>query len=130
MDATCLSNDAMRTVLVVEDESALRDATREILERNGYAVVTAGDGQSALLMSNRHEGTIDVLLTDVVMPKMQGTELADAIRLQRPGIAVVYMTGYAKEGFRAGGGVHPAALVEKPVSEARLLDAVRRQLPD
>ncbi len=120
----------MRTVLVVEDESVLRDATREMLERNGYDVVTVGDGQSALLMSNRHQGTIDLLLTDVVMPKMQGTELADAIRLQRPDIAVVYMSGYAKEGFRAAGGVHPAALVEKPVSEARLLDAVRRELPD
>jgi len=118
-----------RTVLVVEDESMLREMTREILERNGYAVLTAGDGEAALALSRTYEGAIDVLLTDVVMPKMQGTELADAVRLHRPSVVVVYMTGYAKEAFRERG-VRPIALVEKPVSEETLLDVIRSFLPD
>ncbi len=115
----------MKTVLVVEDERALRTMTREILERNGFVVLDAGDGQSALELSRGHEGAIDVLLTDVVMPQMQGTELADAIRLERPDVAVVYMTGYAKEAFRDRG-VRPVALVEKPVAEEQLLEVLRQ----
>jgi CheY-like chemotaxis protein len=118
-----------RTVLVVEDESALRDTTREMLERNGYDVLTARDGEAALELSRGHPGVIDVLLTDVVMPKMQGTELADALRAQRPGVAVVYMTGYAKEAFREPG-VRPIALVEKPVAEEALLELLESYLPD
>jgi CheY-like chemotaxis protein len=118
-----------RTVLVVEDESVLRDMTREILERNGYEVLTAGDGETALASSQSFDGRIDVLLTDVVMPRMQGTELADALRLQRPDVVVVYMTGYAKEAFRERG-VRPIALVEKPVSEETLLDVIESFLPD
>lgn len=118
-----------RTVLVVEDESMLRDMTREILERNGYNVLTAGDGEAALASSRTFDGVIDVLLTDVVMPRMQGTELADALRLQRPDVVVVYMTGYAKEAFRERG-VRPIALVEKPVSEETLLDVIRSFLPN
>jgi hypothetical protein len=118
-----------RTVLVVEDESMLRDMTREILERNGYTVLTAGDGEAALEVSRSYDDVIDVLLTDVVMPKMQGTELADALRLQRPAVVVVYMTGYAKEAFRERG-VRPIALVEKPVTEETLLDVIQSFLPD
>lgn len=118
-----------RTVLVVEDESMLRDMTREILERNGYNVLTAGDGEAAIASSRTFDGVIDVLLTDVVMPRMQGTELADALRLQRPDVVVVYMTGYAKEAFRERG-VRPIALVEKPVSEETLLDVIRSFLPN
>ena len=129
MNATQTSRrQSTKMVLVVEDERPLRFMTREILERNGYAVLDAGDGQAALELSRDHDGPIDLLLTDVVMPRMQGTELADAIRLQRPEIAVVYMTGYAREAFRDRG-VRPVALVEKPVTEAHLLDMLREHLP-
>lgn len=121
-------NGSTTTVLVVEDERALRLMTTEILERNGYTVLAAGDGEAALEVSRDYDGVIDILLTDVVMPRMQGTELADAIRLQRPEIAIVYMTGYAKEAFRDRG-VRPVALVEKPVTEEQLLEVLRQQLP-
>jgi two-component system, cell cycle sensor histidine kinase and response regulator CckA len=121
--------DSTKTILVVEDERALRTMTREILERNGYAVLDAGDGEAAVELSHDHHGAIDVLLTDVVMPRMQGTELADTIRLQRPDIAVVYMTGYAKEAFRDRA-VRPVALVEKPVTEEQLLEVLRLYQPD
>jgi two-component system cell cycle sensor histidine kinase/response regulator CckA len=116
-----------RTVLVVEDETTWRETTREILERHGYAVFTADDGEAALELSRTFDGVIDVLLTDVVMPRMQGTELADALRVQRPDVTVVYMTGYATEAFRERG-VRPTALVEKPVSEGSLLDVIERSL--
>ncbi len=116
-------------MLVVDDEPELRELTRVMLERNGYDVVVAGDGQSALALSRHYSGTIHLLLTDVVMPAMQGTELADAIRRQRPGIAVVYMTGYSKEALEDPG-MRPVALVEKPLDEETLLDVLRRHLPD
>ena len=130
VDAARASGDGVaKTVLVVEDERALRLMTVEILERSGYAVLEAGDGEAALDVSNEYDGIIDVLLTDVVMPRMQGTELADAIRLQRPEIVIIYMTGYAKEAFRDRG-VRPVALVEKPVTEEHLLEVLRQHLPD
>ncbi len=125
LNATRMSGrDSTKTILVVEDERVLRTMTREILERNGYAVLDARDGDAAVELSHDHDGVIDVLLTDVVMPRMQGTELADTIRLQRPEIAVVYMTGYAKEAFRDRA-VRPVALVEKPVTEEQLLEVLR-----
>jgi two-component system, cell cycle sensor histidine kinase and response regulator CckA len=125
--ARASGHDSPTTVLVVEDERALRLMTVEILERNGYAVLEAGDGEAALDVSNEHDGVIDILLTDVVMPRMQGTELADAIRLRRPEIVIIYMTGYAKEAFRERG-VRPVALVEKPVTEQHLLEVLRQHL--
>jgi CheY-like chemotaxis protein len=119
--------DLTKTVLLVEDEGALRLATREMLERNGYFVLDAGDGEAALELSRDHDGRIDVLLTDVVMPRMQGTELADAMRLQRPEIVIVYMTGYATEAFRDRG-VRPVALLEKPVTETDLLEVLHQHM--
>jgi two-component system cell cycle sensor histidine kinase/response regulator CckA len=116
-------------VLVVDDEPELRELTTQLLERNSYDVVAAGDGQAALALSRHHEGPIDLLLTDVVMPAMQGTELADAIRLQRPGIVVVYMTGYSKDAL-ADPGMRPVALVEKPFDEETLLEVLRLHLPN
>jgi len=134
-----LPDNVGRTVLVVDDEPELREQTQQMLERNGDDAVVVGDGQSALALSRHHRGTIDLLLTDVVMPAMQGTELADAIRLQRPGIVVVSMTGYSKEALGDPGmrpealgdpGMRPVALVEKPFDEQTLLGLLRRHLPD
>jgi len=113
----------------VDDEPELREQTQQMLERNGYDVVAAGDGLSALALSRHHRGTIDRLLTDVVMPARQGTELADAIRLQRPGTAVVSMTGNSEES-PGDPGMRPVALVEKPIDEQTLLEVLRRHLPD
>jgi PAS domain S-box-containing protein len=118
-----------KTALVVEDEAGLRDVIRRMLERNGYTVLVAGDGPAAIALSEAHVGDIDLLLTDVVMPKMQGTELADAIQQRRPGIVVVYMTGYARDAFGESG-VRPTALIEKPFREEQLLDVLRRHAPD
>jgi PAS domain S-box-containing protein len=116
---------AGRTALVVEDEAGLREVIRRMLERHGYAVLVAADGPSAIELSRAHAGTIDVLLTDVVMPRMQGTELADAICADRPDTLVVYMTGYAREAF-ADSDTHPTAVIEKPFREEDLLAVLRQ----
>jgi two-component system, cell cycle sensor histidine kinase and response regulator CckA len=121
-------NGSVRTALVVEDEPETRALTRLMLERNGYAVVDAGDGQAALTLSRLHPGRIDLLLTDVVMPSMQGTELADAISTQRPGVVVVYMSGHALSAF-GDESARPIAFLEKPFGEEDLLTVLQEHLP-
>jgi CheY-like chemotaxis protein len=82
------------TILLVEDEAVVRRLVAEILETNGYSVLQAGDGPSALEVLRRHKGPVDLLLTDVVMPGMSGREVAQAVTQMRPGTHVVYMSGY------------------------------------
>ena len=83
------------TVLVVEDEPPLRTLVRGILESCGYRVLEAGDGGEALAICERHEGPIDLVLTDVVMPQMGGPELALRLASRWPKIRIIYMSGYA-----------------------------------
>ena len=110
------------TVLVVEDEDALREVTRRIFTRNGYQVITAADGPQALRVAAGHPGEIHLLVIDVVMPHMLGKEVAERMRLIRPEIEVVFMSGYARGVLTSEGRLDPGvALVEKPFSEADLL---------
>ena len=110
------------TVLVVEDEAALRDVTERIFTRNGYHVMTAASGPEALGMARDHPGEIHLLVTDVVMPQMLGKEVAERMRAVKPGIRVLYMSGYARPVLTSQGRLNPGmVLVEKPFSEASLL---------
>jgi PAS domain S-box-containing protein len=110
------------TVLVVEDEEALREVTERIFTRNGYRVITAASGPDALALVARHTGEIHLLVTDVVMPQMLGKEVADRVRELRPDIEVLYMSGYAQPVLASQGRLEPGvALVDKPFSEAALL---------
>jgi PAS domain S-box-containing protein len=110
------------TVLVVEDEEALREVTRRIFTRNGYQVITAASGPEALGIADGHPGEIHLLVTDVVMPHMLGKEVAEKMRLIKPEIEVVFMSGYARPVLASQGRLDPGvALVEKPFSEADLL---------
>jgi nitrogen-specific signal transduction histidine kinase/CheY-like chemotaxis protein len=110
------------TVLVVEDEAALREVTRRILARNGYQVITAASGPEALDIAREHQGEIHLLVTDVVMPHMLGKEVAEQVLLIKPGTEVLYMSGYARPVLSSQGRLEPGvALVEKPFSEADLL---------
>ena len=84
-------------ILVVEDEPAVRDLAVQVLTECGYEVLAASDGPEALEIGHQHEGTIDLLLTDVVMPHMNGKELAAQLRSQWPGIRVLYMSGYTDQ---------------------------------
>ena len=82
------------TVLVVDDEVYLRNVMAEVLVMNGYAVLAAEGPRAALLIGGIHRGSIDLFLTDVVMPEMSGFELADRLQAARPGLQVLYMSGY------------------------------------
>ena len=110
------------TVLLVEDEEALREVTRRIFARNGYRVITAANGPEALGIAASHPGEIHLLVTDVVMPHMLGKEVAEKMRLIKPEIEVVFMSGYARPVLASQGRLDPGvALVGKPFSEADLL---------
>jgi PAS domain S-box-containing protein len=111
-----------QVVLVVEDEPAMREVTRRILARNGYEVVAAAGGQEALAALTRRLGHIDLLLTDVIMPHMQGKELAGKVLALHPRTRVVYMSGYTEGLLSAQGVLEPGIhLIEKPFSETSLL---------
>ena len=109
------------TVLVVEDEAAIRRVTNRLLTRNGYRVLLAASGAEALELAATHH--FDVLLTDVVMPGLSGPELADRIRHRRPEVRVLFMSGYSQGVLSPQQGLgEGAALMDKPFSERTLLD--------
>jgi signal transduction histidine kinase/CheY-like chemotaxis protein len=110
------------TVLVVEDEAALREVTKRIFVRNGYKVITAANGPDALAVAANHPGEIHLLVTDVVMPHMLGKVVAERMRVIKPEIEVLFMSGYAQPALASQGRLEPnVALVEKPFSEAELM---------
>src|SRR5262249_51654149 len=82
------------TVLVVEDEHAVRQLARQVLQTSGYTVLTADHGEEALTVAAGHGGPIHLLLTDLVMPRMNGRQLAEELGRFRPGVKVVFMSGY------------------------------------
>jgi signal transduction histidine kinase/ActR/RegA family two-component response regulator len=117
------------TVLVVEDDDAVRDLAVRCLMKYGYHVLPAGDGEEALETSSGHEGAIDLLLTDVVMPRMNGKELASRLRARRPQTRVLYMSGYTDEAVIHHGVLEPGTLfLQKPFNPADLARRVREVL--
>jgi CheY-like chemotaxis protein len=109
-------------VLVVEDEAALREVTRRILARNGYEVLVASNGYQAINLATTGTQHLDVLLTDVVMPGIQGKEVAERVRRLRPEVRVLYMSGYTHGLLGVQGILEPGVhLLEKPFSETSLL---------
>lgn len=118
------------TILLVEDSAALRELTRVILQRDGYKILEAEDGVAALEVSNNFSGEIDLLLSDVVMPRMRGPVLAEKMLKQRPGVAVVFLSGYTEEAIAQSDGISGFVLVEKPYTASSLLNSVRHALDD
>jgi DNA-binding NtrC family response regulator len=116
-------------ILLVEDETAVRAAARRILSKNGYRVFESASPTDAIGLCADPSRKIDLVLTDVVMPEMSGMDLAARIHEARPGLAVLYMSGYpqdviAHQGL-VSGEVH---LLEKPFTQKGLLQAVREAL--
>jgi CheY-like chemotaxis protein len=112
------------TILVVEDEEALREVTERIFTRGGYRVITAANGIEALEVAAGHDGEIDLLVTDVVMPHMLGKEVAERMRAIRPGIDVLYMSGYARPVLASQGRLdRDVNLIEKPFTATTLVEA-------
>jgi two-component system cell cycle sensor histidine kinase/response regulator CckA len=117
------------TILVAEDAEPLRRLTKSLLEGHGFAVLAARDGEEALGLAGRHSGRIDLLLTDVVMPGINGRVLAERLLRSRPETKILYMSGYT-DSFIAGHGVldQKTNLLHKPFTEETLLDRVGRAL--
>jgi len=115
------------TVLVAEDEESVRLLTVQSLERHGYRVLAADSGEAALKIASTFDGTIDLLVSDVVMPGMKGPELAERLRAMRPGVRVLLMSGYAADVVTPND-LREAALLSKPFSPAALTKAVRAAL--
>ncbi|WP_229076494.1 ATP-binding protein [Actinoplanes sp. DH11] len=117
------------TLLVVEDEDALRDVAGRILSGAGYRVLCAAGGTQALDLAARHDGEIDLLVSDVVMPGMLGNELAERLTARWPDTRVLFMSGYAQPVLASQGTLEEGvALLEKPFTATDLLTAVRKRL--
>ena len=112
-------------ILVVDDEVMIRNVARITLEADGYFILTAHDGEEALHISRSFPGTIHAVLSDVKMPKMDGLELREWILKERPGVAILLMSGYADATLPAG-----AAFLAKPFDPAALKDRIRQLLAD
>ena len=117
------------TILLVEDEAALREVTRRILSAAGYNVIVASDGLEALQVAEAHDAQIDMLLSDVVMPQMNGPLLAERLIAQRPSIRVLLMSGFAQPILDSGGHLGAGiALIEKPFSGPALLAKIAQSI--
>ncbi|HTF43784.1 MAG TPA: response regulator [Terriglobales bacterium] len=117
------------TVLLAEDEQDVREIAREFLESGGYTVFEAKDGAEAIRIASQQNGTIDLLVTDMVMPGMSGQELAGRLQRLRKDLRVIFMSGYSEH---ATAEVSPAAenmkLLTKPFSRNAILRLVRESL--
>src|SRR5688572_8060174 len=117
------------TILLVEDEPALRAVARRVLEGAGYRVVEASDGEAALALLEGGTGGIDLLFTDVIMPGMTGPELAARVGRLLPGLRVLFMTGYSEDAVAFHGKLaQGTACLQKPFGPDRLLRFVRESL--
>ena len=117
------------TILVVEDEELNRELTRRMLARNGYQLLTATSGQEAIELASKQTKPIDLLVTDVIMPRMLGKAVAEQLRAAHPSLRVLFMSGYAQSFLASRGTLDPdSTLLEKPFTEADLLAKVREVL--
>jgi len=114
------------TILIVEDEETLRQAIRESLVLQGYRVLEAPHGEEALAVIASHSGTIDLLLTDAVMPGMSGMDLIQRVRPSHSSMKLILMSGYANAAVVEGGG--DITFLQKPFAQAELAQIVRRLL--
>jgi PAS domain S-box-containing protein len=122
---------ATETVLVVEDAESVRELAREFLEQRGYRVLEAEDAGEALRVAEAEPGPIHAVVTDMVMPGMNGRELAERLRQARPGLRVLFMSGYSERGISAQGLLQSgAAYLEKPFSGDALGRKLRQVLHD
>ena len=118
-----------KTILLVEDESTLRELVRRFLERHDYAVLDAENGRAALDVVVQYTGRIHLMLTDVVMPDMNGRELARRLLRLRPGTPVIYMSGYTERAIHQNGELEQGlAFLQKPFTEEVLIEKVSAAL--
>jgi two-component system, cell cycle sensor histidine kinase and response regulator CckA len=115
------------TILVVDDDEALRRLARRILMQQGFHVIEASDGAEALGVVSSYAEPVDLLLTDVIMPKLNGLVLAQRLLQERPGIRVLYMSGYVEKSMLLAK-YSELILLQKPFTPVALIAAVRQVL--
>ena len=117
------------TILLVEDEAGVRELAREYLEMSGYTVIVAPDGNTAIELAAKRAGTIHLLMTDMVMPGIGGRELAERVLAVRPGIKILYMSGYTDQAVVHQGILGTdAPLLQKPFTLSTLTIKLREIL--
>jgi CheY-like chemotaxis protein len=116
-------------VLVVEDEAPVRRVLRRMLEAAGYRVLVAADGEEALRTASQSQTPVDLVITDLVMPRLGGGELVDRLRERDPALRVLFVSGYPDRGIDELGVGRPGTrFLPKPFATAELLVAVREML--
>jgi CheY-like chemotaxis protein len=116
------------SILLVEDEDAVRELVHTVLAARGYTVVEARNGREGLKLCESHKGGIDLLVTDVVMPELGGRELAEMAIKMRPGLKVLYMSGHTQDVILKEGVQQGAAFLHKPFTPMKLAQKVRDTL--
>jgi two-component system cell cycle sensor histidine kinase/response regulator CckA len=116
-----------KTILLVDDEPSVRAIVMKILRRANYAVIEASDGEHAVRVANAHSGPIDLVVTDMYMPGLHGPEVVRQLRLGRPDLRALFMSGYADHDSRSGV-PSGANFLNKPFSGAELAAAVKSAL--
>jgi PAS domain S-box-containing protein len=117
------------TILLAEDEDVVRELLFQILAQRGYRVLAARDGEEALTLASQHAGRIDLLVTDVVMPRLSGRELAERLEQRLPDLRVLFLSGYTDDAVVRHGVIeHAVPFLQKPFTAAALADAVRGAL--
>jgi len=124
------SPQGLKTVLVAEDEEAVRELTCEFLKSAGYGVLPASNGSEALALAQASKQPIHVLLTDVVMPRMRGTELAQRLKNLQPQIKVIYVSGYLDYQQSANEFVEGALFIQKPFTRTTLVTRMAEALKE
>jgi two-component system cell cycle sensor histidine kinase/response regulator CckA len=115
-------------ILLVEDNDLIREIARKILERRGYVVIEASNGREGLKRYETHLSSIDLLLTDVAMPELNGRELADGALMLRPELKVMFMSGAVQDNILAERIKRGAPFLQKPFTAAALTGKVRQTL--
>jgi two-component system, cell cycle sensor histidine kinase and response regulator CckA len=128
--AQSLSLRGNEVVLLVEDERPVRTLARMLLEQHGYAVLEASDAEEAIHLAQEHNGRIDLLFTDVMMPGQSGPELFATLSATFPGLKVLYMSGYSEEAMKDGRLDLGTCFVRKPFTAAGLMRKVRGALDE
>jgi CheY-like chemotaxis protein len=127
--AHSLTEGGTETILLVEDEPTVRASVRRLLEWHGYTVIEARNGADAVAIYEDNEARVDLVLTDLVMPEMGGLELIERLRSRRPGLKVLFMSGYTEQAALRNGSVpRGSGFVEKPFTVETLMRRLRQVL--